>query len=615
MNLSFVSPNELKRIAAPSPAEHAALMAAACRLNALSAIKRAGSGHIGSSFSAMDIMVWLHLYELGANDLFFSSKGHDAPALYAVLAAVGKLDFGLLQRLRRYKGLPGHPDAATPEIVANTGSLGMGVSKAKGMILGRRLKKQKGRVFVMTGDGELQEGQFWESLPQAAQRKMKELTVIVDANGIQSDWWTEKVLPAGDILARARACGWHAEEVDGHDFNALSALFAKLRDIGAPKFIVARTVKGKGVSFMEGMAPEERLYRYHSGAPSDSDYQKAAAELAKALKGVRLSEAAPDPLPVKANAESLIAAYSRELVFLGARNEKVVVLDADLAKDCGLIEFEKRFPERFIECGIAEQDMVSQAGGLARQKLVPIVHSFACFLSARPNEQIYNNALEGRRVVYAASLAGLLPAGPGSSHQAVRDIGALGQIPGLVMIEPSHPREVAWALEFAAERANESVYLRLVSVPVVCPWDPAPALPVGRGFALVDGEDAVLIAYGPVMVGEALKAAALLREQGVGAGVINHPWLNRVDPAWLAETVGRKPVFVIDNHYVDGGLGDRITTTAARAGLAGRVHRIGLDRAPVCGANDEALKVHELDAASLARRIRAALGQPAEAAP
>src|ERR1700742_4203670 len=191
--LTYVPPAELERIRlVEDPIARAAALADANRINALSSIMEAGSGHIGTSFSVADILAWLHLEVLEADDVCFSSKGHDAPAVYAALAGVGKIEFDLLHRLRRMGGLPGHPDiAAVPAVQTNTGSLGMGISKAKGFARAARLAGARRRVFVVTGDGELQEGQFWESLGQAASEGFSEITAIVDHNKLQSDTWVE----------------------------------------------------------------------------------------------------------------------------------------------------------------------------------------------------------------------------------------------------------------------------------------------------------------------------------------------------------------------------------------------------------------------------------------
>ena len=415
--LRYVPAAELERIRRldVDAVERASAFADACRINALYMVANAGSGHIGTSFSCIDVLSWLHLEVLGEGDRYFSSKGHDAPALYAVLIGLGRLEFDLLHRLRRLDGLPGHPDVlSTPQVQTNTGSLGMGISKAKGFVLADRLAGRRGDVWVLTGDGELQEGQFWESLTGAVNRDLGEITVIVDHNKIQSDTWVADVSDLGDLEAKIAAFGWATGRCDGNDAGALAAALGDLRSAapGRPKLLIADTVKGSGVSFME---PHELvrggggLYGFHSGAPSPAEYARALDELLARLDE-RLDRLGDDPVALEAVAaperraparpQRLVAAYGDALVAAAERDERIVALDADLVLDTGLIPFSKRFPERFIECGIAEQDMVSQAGALALSGLVPVVHSFACFLSTRPNEQIYNNATEGTKVIY-----------------------------------------------------------------------------------------------------------------------------------------------------------------------------------------------------------------------
>jgi len=633
-DLTYVPPSELGRLRSldTSPERRVSAFAAACRINTLYMIARAGSGHIGTSFSSLDILSWLFLEDMrlpahpgAGGDLFFSSKGHDAPALYAVLMGLGLLDFALIHRLRRLDGLPGHPDVATPFVEANTGSLGMGISKAKGMTLANRLLGVSARVYVMTGDGELQEGQIWESLPSAAALGLGEITVIVDHNKIQSDTWVAEVSDLGDLAAKFRAFGWHVERTDGHDLRAVAGAFERLRTVAdRPKVLIADTVKGKGVSFMEpaGMDPVERLYRFHSGAPSPEAYAKALAELVSTARD-RLREAGGDELqlerkprpepPNPGRVQRLITAYSRALVRQAERNPRLVVLDADLVLDCGLIPFRQRFPDRFFECGIAEQDMVSQAGGMARRGLLPLVHSFACFLSTRPNEHIYNNATERTKVIYVASLAGLLPAGPGHSHQSVRDIAALGGVPDLIMLEPSTEAETEAALDFCVNVAPSSCYLRLVSIPADVPF----ALPSdyrlcpGQGVVLREGSDAAMIGYGPVLLTQAYRAAELLaRQAGLEVAVIDLPWLNRVDRDWLAGIAGRFPwLFALDNHYVHGGQGQMILAALAelpRRPLP-RARCLGVTRIPLCGGNAEVLEGHGLDTEGIAEQVRRAL--------
>ena len=607
-----------------STAEKTRIFSLMSRLNTLYMIAKAGSGHIGSSFSSMDIFSWLHLNVLEENDVFFSSKGHDAPGLYSVLIGLDKLEFANIHKLRRLHGLPGHPDIETPCMETNTGSLGMGVSKAKGMVRANRLDGKKGRVYVLTGDGELQEGQFWESLPGAVNGQFEEITVIIDHNKIQSDTWLKDVSDLGDLEAKLGSYGWHVQRCDGHDMNALADAIVTARSVkNRPQVIIADTIKGSGVSFMQAstMKEDQEFYCFHSGAPSLEDYEKAVSELlekintmlkAAGLDKIKTETVQRDVIaPPKGKIQKLIPAYEAALCKLGKERTELVVLDADLMIDCGLLSFRNSYPDRFIECGIAEQDMVSQAGALALKGKLPVSHSFACFLAARANEQIFNNVSEKTRCIYAGSLAGVLPSGPGHSHQMVRDISALGGMPGLLLLEPSCEAEVEMILDYAVNENMESTYIRLVSIPYEINYELPGSymLQKGKGVALTQGSDAIIFSYGPVMLKEACEAASLLKkERDLDLKVINLPWLNYIDHTWLAKTIGdTQKIFTLDNHLLNGGQGERIAAAIAESGLAGnvKVKRLGLSCIPECGRNDEVLAFHGLDAKGIATSILA----------
>ncbi|MDQ3122744.1 MAG: 1-deoxy-D-xylulose-5-phosphate synthase, partial [Actinomycetota bacterium] len=282
------------------------------------------------------------------------------------------------------------------------------------------------------------------------------------------------------------------------------------------------------------------------------------------------------------------------------------VLDADLASDCRIRGFELAFPDRFIECGIAEQDMVSTAAGLARHGFLPVVNSFASFLASRANEQIYNQASEGSKVVYALHYAGLIPAGPGKSHQSIRDVSLLGALPNMTIVQPGSSDETSALLRWAVEEAGDNVAIRLAIGPspraIELPAGYEPT--VGWGAVLRDGEDAVLLAYGPVLLHEALVAAERLAGDGVDLRVVNMPWLNRVDPDWVSVEIARyRHVLVLEDHAPVGALGD-----AMRRVLVGReVTVYGVEGWPACGTPEEVLGFHQLDGASLAGRIAAQL--------
>jgi transketolase len=647
--LVLVPKSELDRVRGSTdtdPNARLALLADMCRLNTLVAIKRAGSGHLGSSFSALDIFVHLLYEELNVGelgfdhperDVFFSSKGHDVPGLYAALYGLGVIPEEQLLRLRRLGGLDGHPDVGIPGVEANSGSLGMGISKGRGIAWAKWSLGLGGRVVVMTGDGELQEGQNWEALQAAAHELLGTLWVVVDRNELQSDKPTEEIVALGDLEEKLRAFGWDVRTCDGHDHGALREAFAAFREVDDhPNALVAQTVKGKGVSFMErsaALAEGGGFYRWHAGAPGDDDFERARDELVARI-GVELEELGLGTLELvsvagpqkharysleaepesgagaalhKVTEEYIVEAYGDALVDLGGTNDRLVVLDADLASDCRVRGFELAFPDRFVECGIAEQDMVSTAAGLARHGYLPVVNSFASFLASRANEQIYNQASEGSKVVYALHYAGLIPAGPGKSHQSLRDISLLAALPNMTIVQPGTSEEMRAILRWAVEDAEENVAIRLAIGPsprhIDLPSGYEPT--VGRGIRLREGEDAVLLAYGPVLLHEALLASERLAEHGIRLAVVNMPWLNRADPDWLtAEIAPYEHVLVVDDHAPVGGLGD----TLRRALDDRRVTVYGVEGWPACGTPEEALGFHELDGASLARRIAVQLG-------
>ncbi len=627
---TYVPAREITRVLGQinDPIGRASLFAQMCRINTLHMIATAGSGHIGTSFSSLDIVSWIYLTELARTKgteptIYYSSKGHDAPALYAVLAGLGHLEFDLIHQLRRIGGLPGHPDTATPGIWTNTGSLGMGISKAKGFAKSARLRGNVREIIVMTGDGELQEGQLWESLASAARDGYAEITLVVDHNKLQSDTFVTSILSLGDLEAKFNAFGWSSLRCDGHDFASLFNAFAQARAADTPTAIIADTVKGKGVTFMEPTnLSEDSLYAYHSGAPSPNDRENALGELLQNLQALSRQYNLPVPStesaalgqptrsPAAKYLENLPEAYGQALCKRASANRQIVALDADLHVDTGLLPFKTEFSDRFIECGIAEQDMVSQAGALALEGHLPFVHSFACFLSARPNEQIYNNASERTKIVYVGSLAGILPAGPGHSHQAVRDIASLRGVPDLTMVQPCCVEELERAVQWIDGGESKSVYLRLTSgnrersfeFPTSQPFE------LGKGTLIKDGSDAVIFAYGSTLLEQAYRAATELDTRGIRVKLINLPWLNRIDRDWLAATVDDAQLVVtIDDHYVDGGQGEMIAANLAHVAPR-RILHFGIESLPACGTDGEVLAHHMLDSNSIAARLHDAFG-------
>ena len=414
MKLYYVPKSELDRIT------DNAVMMDALRLNILYMVQQAGSGHLGGSLSSLTIMVPLFFGGMGPDDVFISSKGHDAPALYAILQAKGSIPFDSIHTFRRPGGLPGHPTIDIPWLKSwevplfNTGSLGMGISKANGLAAADRMKGINRKIHVLVGDGEVREGQCFEAIT------VKDKSVIV--------------------------------HIDRNRFGLSHEVF--LRGSEA-KVIYHDTIKGAGISFMEGNN------KYHAGALSDVEYNMAVAEVIGRLPGnIHHAEAEKQPYPRPCPVHELAKAYPQIVANIGA-NSRVICMDADLEPDCGLTEFHKLYPERFFQCGIAEQDMVSMATGLAAGGFIPIVHSFAAFLCRRANEQIYNACLERRHIVFVGAMAGILPLGPGTSHECLHDVELMKTMPGMTVLVPETPDQLRAAMEWAVDEATGPVYVSI----------------------------------------------------------------------------------------------------------------------------------------------------------
>lgn len=633
MELSLIEKKEFDRILESSIPKYdkLSLFANMCRYNTLVSIKKAGSGHMGSSFSAMDIVTYLYLNELNTlktgldspgRDIYFSSKGHDVPGLYSLFYALGIVSEEEILKLRRLGGLDGHPEVRINGIEANSGSLGMGIAKGKGMAWAKKYKGEGGRVFVLTGDGEFQEGQIFESLQITAHQKITNLTVIIDRNKFQTDMLVDDVNSIENLYQKVTSFGWYVTRMNGHDFREIERVFEEIKHEGdKPKFIIADTIKGRGLSFMEQGYKDETgrtFYKWHSGAPDDEHFEKGISEFRAKfneitskylLENITYKTIVTEPKQNgTATKEYVTEAYGNALCEIAKTRKDMIVLDGDLSADCKLRKFERMYPDRFIENGIAEQDMVSTAGGLARTGLLPVVNSFASFLASRANEQIYNNACENTKIIYTCHFAGLIPAGPGKSHQSVRDISLFGAIPNVTIVQPCNSEETTMALDYCVNDSRENCVLRLIIGPsprkIELPEDYM--LEFGKGSILKEGDDAVIFAYGPVMLHEALTASELLASDGFGLRVVNMPWLNRADNNWLMQAIGKcERVFVLEDHSVYGGLGSYILQVLAEQNsLDGlEISILGLDEYPECGTPFEVLQYHRLDGKSLARRI------------
>lgn len=624
--------DEIKKCKSLPLHERLSVLADMIRLNALTSIMSARSGHIGASFSAIEILTVLYHHAMNVDqsrpqrkgrDIFILSKGHAAAALYAVLASRGFIPTDKLATFRRLGGLEGHAELSVPGVETNTGSLGIGISKAKGFVWVYKFDSVKASAFILVGDGELQEGQNWEAIQSAGFWKLDNLCLIIDRNRVQTDMEVVKILDVSPIEAKLKSFGWYTTTIDGHNIKEILHAIKRLKKItGKPKAIIVNTIKGKGVSFMEhprALRAGKGLYKWHDKLPNGEEYALAWNEIISRIKR-KISKCKVEKFTFPAfpehfaegkplhEGESLVETFSESLVDIGKKRKDVVVLDADLAESCGLRKFQHAHPERFIEVGIAEQDMVSMAGGLALAGKLPIVNTYAAFLTSRANEQIFNNASEGTKIIYVGHLAGILPAKPGKSHQGIRDIPLLKAIPNMLICQPCSGLELRRLLNFLVYDANQSSYMRLehsISRRII-------QLPrnykieVGKGVTIAEGSDAVVFGYGPLLLSEALLARDELKKDNINIKIVNLPWLNHIDEKWLVDTIGNTEfVFCVENHSTVGGQSEEIMRILSSSALGNiKFCSIGIQGYGQSGEDEEILKHYGVDSLSIAEKIK-----------
>ena len=622
--------DEIKNCKSLALRERLSVLADMIRLNTLTEITHARSGHIGASFSAIEILTVLYHHAMNVDpsrpkrkgrDIFILSKGHAAAALYAVLASRGFIPTDKLATFRRLGGLEGHAELSVPGVETNTGSLGIGISKAKGFAWAYKSDRVKASAFILVGDGELQEGQNWEAIQSAAFWKSGHLYLIIDRNYVQTDMEVSKILDVSPIEAKLKIFGWYPVTVDGHNTGEILDTINRLKKItGKPKAIIANTIKGKGVSFMEhprAIAEGRGIYKWHDKIPNEEEYALAWNEIISRIKGkiekykIQLEFPALVKHPLQESpfkGESLLKAFSDYLVELGEKHENLVVFDADLAESCGLRKFQEAFPDRFIEVGIAEQDMVSTAGGFALAGKLPIVNTYTAFLTSRANEQIFNNVSEGSKIIYVGHLAGILPAKPGKSHQGIRDISLLKAIPNMIMCQPCNALELRKLLKFLFFETSQSSYLRLEHFAprrdVRLPKDYKVRL--GKGAVLARGNDAAIIGYGPLLLSEALLAREELKKEGIEVKVINMPWLNNIDERWLVDSIGdAKTIICLENHAVVGGQSEEVMRImSSREGGTFKFYTLGIEGFGLSGDGAEILSHYGIDWLNIAKKIK-----------
>jgi transketolase len=580
------------------------------RVDSVRATSEAGSGHPTSCCSAADLVAALFFAEMRfdphdprhpGSDRFILSKGHAAPVLYAAWAEAGAFDRSELLKLREIgSDLEGHPTPRLPFVDVATGSLGQGICAAIGSALNARRVRSDYRTYVLLGDGESAEGSVWEAANVGAYDSLDNLCGITDMNGLGQSRATMWQHDLEQLARRWRAFGWHAIAIDGHDMNAILDAYAEARATkGRPTMIVARTIKGKGISIAEGKD------NWHGKALKKGDEMNAAiAELERAIdpaadidlagqiKQPTSRPADPPPKPLAAPAYKLgdhVAtreAYGSALAKLGQADGRVVALDADVKNSTFSDKFEKVLPERFYQNFIAEQVMVGSAMGLAARGAIPFPSTFACFLT-RAADFIRMAAISNVNIKLAGSHAGVSIGEDGPSQMALEDLAMCRAQPNYAVLYPCDAVS-AERLVAAAAYHQGPVYIRTSRPKTPVIYNPDEQFSVG-GLKVLrqSGDDVVTVVGAGVTVFEALNAHDQLKSRGVAIRVIDLYSVAPVDRAGLiaAGKATRNRIITVEDHYASGGIGDAVAEAVDDAGI--HVHRIAVREIPRSGKPEE----------------------------
>ena len=663
MIMGIFDANGNERIySAPEIAKAAAEM----RGYALIALHCAGSGHSGGTLSALDAVSVLYLRTMHhkpsdpnwrARDRLFFSAGHKAPAWYIPLGYTGYFDVKQTATLRKMDSpFCGHPDRKKcVGIEASCGSLGQGLSIAVGDALAARLDKKDYRVYCLMGDGEQQEGQIWEAAMEAAHYKLDNLVGIVDKNALQIDGNVCDVMNIDPIDEKYRAFGWHVVVCDGHSIDALIAAFEEAaRTKGKPTVIIAKTVKGKGVSFMENQAG------WHGRAPSKDELDRALAELGVSHlpKDEMIALAAAHQRKVSADVEAAMPKFSRNYWWnaqdrmkvemkstkdgfgdeLDANeNPAVVALGADISGSISINMFYKNKPERksrFFSMGIAEQSGTCVAAGMAKEGKIPFFGTYGVFAAGRALDQVRTTVCYGNWNVKIVGAHGGISVGPdGATHQALEEIFQIAGLPNMSLLIPCDAAETKKATAAMIDQINGPCYIRYAREPT--PIITSPATPYRFGSATVvrykgeqplfmdafehklsteaaDGkEDIAIISCGPE-VAEAMRASWILKEEfGITSRVVNMSTIKPLDKKAIVRAAAETGCVLTVEEHQKGGMGNLVAAAILTASHTPVVFdMMGVeDRFGETGAPWELIKRFGLSAEHIAQKARGMVGK------
>ncbi|MCW4021045.1 MAG: transketolase [Candidatus Bathyarchaeota archaeon] len=591
------------------------------RLHCIRATTKAGSGHPTSCLSSAEIVATLFFKEMKIdpvkldyldNDEFVLSKGHAAPVLYAALAEIGAIPKEKVLTLREFTSkLEGHPVPRMKGIRVGTGSLGQGLSIGLGMAYAKNLRNVKRRVYVLLGDGEMAEGSVWESINFAGKLRLSNVTAILDMNRLGQSGPTMFQWDAEAYAKRIAAFGWDVHVCDGHDVNELIRVFGEAKRADKPSFIVAKTVKGKGVSFLEDAEGK------HGRPLSQEELEPAESEILPKTKNLDFPPAnfvnATTPLRRKGTKYRLKTdyklgemvatrvAYGKALVKLGELNKNMIVLDGDVQNSTFTIFFFEKFPEHSLQCYIAEQNMVGTAVGLQTQGFDVFLSSFACFLT-RACDQIRMASYSRANLKITGSHVGISIGADGPSQMGLEDLAMFRPLVNSIVL---YPCDAVSSEKLTCLMANyEGIsYLRTTrpKTPVIYGNDEEFHIGGLKVLRQTKSDEATIIAAG-FTVHEALKAHEQLKKEGITTRVIDCYSVKPLDKEVLRrsfEEIGH--IVTVEDHYAQGGLGEAI------ASLGLKPHILAVRKMPHSGPPEKLLAEQGIDADGIVKKVKESL--------
>jgi transketolase len=600
------------------------------RVDSIRSTSAAGSGHPTSSMSAADLMAVLMISYLHYdfedpknpnNDHLIFSKGHASPLLYSLYKAAGAISDEELLTLRKFGSrLEGHPTPVLPWVDVATGSLGQGLPIGVGVALaGKYLDKLPYKVWVLLGDSEMAEGSIWEAFDHASHYKLDNLIGILDCNRLGQRGETDLGWNTEAYAQRARAFGWNAIIIDGHNYDEINDAYAQaLQTTGVPTLIVAKTVKGKGVSFLEN------VNGWHGKALNAEQEEQALKELNPPVRSMTFPVQKPVPaqatevpaskpleLPQYETGSSVATrkAYGDVLKALGAANQEVVALDGEVSNSTYTEEFAKAYPERYFEQYIAEQQMVAAAVGMSVRNKIPFASTFAAFLT-RAYDFIRMAAISRANIRLVGSHAGVSIGEDGPSQMALEDLAMLRAVFGSTVLYPCDANQTT---QLVAQMALHGgvVYMRTTREKTPTIYGPEETFSVGGSKVVRQSPDdkATIVAAG-ITLHEALKAYDQLSSEGIKVRVIDAYSVKPIDNETLlaaAQETGGK-IVTVEDHWPEGGLGEAVLEAfAQKDGPLTQVVKLAVQSMPGSGTPAELLEEAGISAHHIVQAVKAIL--------